>query len=149
MVSETHSLNEFNVEVTRFARKLMPCADHSVMVVLSGDLGVGKTTFVQAVARALGIQEPVRSPTFIIMQIFELPAPAQSGFARFIHIDAYRLKHAGELEMLGWGELIADPRNLIFMEWPEQVLGAVPEWAQKVTLGGDGDTRRITYGSDS
>jgi tRNA threonylcarbamoyladenosine biosynthesis protein TsaE len=146
---ETRSLQAFGTVAAEFVSSMFAHDSHATVITLSGDVGAGKTTFVQAAAHALGIEEPVRSPTFIIMQIFELPIPMQGGFTRLVHIDAYRLKNASELEALGWRELIADPQNLIFIEWPEQVPGAVPEWAQKVTLVGDGDTRRITYGNNS
>ena len=139
---ETHALTGFQAEAARFACSLVPRADGATVVALSGDLGAGKTTFVQAAAKALGVEETVVSPTFIIMQAFALP---RGPFARLIHIDAYRLKSLHELEVLGWCELIAEPSNLIFIEWPEQVSGALPSSSQKVTLMGDGDSRRITY----
>ncbi len=139
---ETRSLAEFQAEAVRFARTLSPREGGATVVALSGDLGAGKTTFVQAVAGAQGVAEPVKSPTFIIMQVFEVSG---GPFRRLIHIDAYRLKDLHELEVLGWRELIADPENLICIEWPEQVTGALPESVQKVTLAGDGDIRHITY----
>lgn len=143
---ETHSLAEFQAEAARFAQSLVPRADGATVVALSGDLGAGKTTFVQSAAKALGIEEAVVSPTFIIMQAFALP---RGPFVRLIHIDAYRLAETRELEVLGWRELVADTQNLIFIEWPEQVPGALPSSSQKVTLWGDGDHRRITYGTDA
>ena len=145
---ETRSLAEFTHEAAAFARALVPRAEGATVVTLSGDLGAGKTTFVQAAASALGVQESVQSPTFVIMQIYDIAASG-SGFARLIHIDVYRLEGLRDIEMLGWKELVADPRNLIFVEWPERIAGAVPIGAQKVTLTGDGDSRRITYDSDT
>lgn len=142
---ETHSLEAFDAEAAAFARTLAPRQDGATIVALSGELGAGKTTFVQAVARACGVQEPVQSPTFVIMQMYDI-ADSGTGFARLIHIDAYRLNNAHDIEILGWKELAADPRNLICIEWPEQVAGVVPETAQKVTLEGNGDSRRIIYG---
>lgn len=122
------NMQEFDAEARRFAVTLEPVDASARIVTLSGDLGAGKTTFVQAVADALGVQDRVASPTFVIEKIYELPVdqgqslPAgRSGFARLIHIDAYRLKSGGELEALGWGAIAADPRNLILLEWPERV----------------------------
>ena len=143
---ETHSLLEFGAEAARFAQSLSPRAGEATVVALSGDVGAGKTTFVQAAAEALGVREIVASPKFVIMQKYELP---QGPFVRLIHIDAYRLKETRELEVLGWRELIADPGNLVFIEWPEQVPGALPSSCRKVTLSGDGDMRRITYDPES
>lgn len=141
---ETRSLSAFVAESVAFARALAPRADGATVVALSGDLGAGKTTFVQAAASALGVREAVQSPTFVIMQVYDIAASG-SGFARLVHIDAYRLASAHEIEVLGWRELVADPENLIFLEWPEHVAEAVPAAAQKVTLAGDGDSRRFTY----
>lgn len=91
------------------------------ILALSGDLGSGKTAFVKALASALGIKETITSPTFVIEQIYLLPDG--SAFDRLIHIDAYRLEKASELERLGWSEIVADPKNLICLEWPENVAG--------------------------
>lgn len=142
---ETHSLEAFDAEAAAFARTLVPRHGGATIVALSGDLGAGKTTFVQAVARVLGVREPVQSPTFVIMQVYDI-IDSGTGFTRLVHIDAYRLHGAHDIEVLGWKELAADPHNLIFIEWPEQVAGVVPETAQKVTLEGNGDSRRIIYG---
>ncbi len=100
------------------------------ILALSGDLGAGKTTLTQAIAAALGIEDNIVSPTFVIMKLY---AP-KTGWKQLVHIDAYRLNSAAELEKLGWNELIADPGNLILIEWPEQVPGIIPERAMKVSL---------------
>ena len=101
-----------------------------------GDLGSGKTTFVQGLARSLGIKENITSPTFVIEKIYPvrgedaLRALAASNGAgklkHFIHIDAYRLESAEELEKLGWPELVADPGNLIVIEWADRVQKILP-----------------------
>lgn len=93
-------------------------AEQATILALLGDLGAGKTTFTQAVAKELGVEEVVTSPTFVIEKIYHLSGQA---FARLIHIDCYRLKGASELESLGWQELAQDPANLILVEWPELV----------------------------
>ena len=97
--------------------------ERAVVVALRGDLGAGKTTFVQGAARALGIAEPITSPTFVIQKAYQLSGQT---FARLVHIDAYRLGGAHELEALAWKETLVDPNSLIFLEWPERVQGAVP-----------------------
>ncbi len=90
---------------------------------LSGHLGAGKTAFVKAVARALGVAEEVTSPTFVIMKLYETGPDAQSrtGFRRLAHIDAYRLERREELEALDWEALAADSHALVMVEWPENV----------------------------
>jgi tRNA threonylcarbamoyladenosine biosynthesis protein TsaE len=134
----------------------------ATVICLSGDLGSGKTAFVQAVARLLGIEQNVTSPTFVIEKIYsivpEINATMKSipsgrivtKFTHLIHIDAYRLEKGGkELKVLDWGEIIADPTNLICIEWPEKVADILPKDALKLSFVFiDAHTREITY-SDS
>lgn len=126
-----------------FARALRPGA-RATIVTLSGNLGAGKTTFVQGVAEALGVQESVSSPTFVLEKVYALEKnPSGIGFTHLIHMDAYRLKSAHELRVLGWEEIIREPGNVIFLEWPERVEGAVPPWATRVIIDIDGEGRII------
>lgn len=96
----------------------------ALVVGLYGNLGAGKTSFTQAVAKELGIQEIVTSPTFVIEKIYTTSHPH---FARLIHIDAYRLESAKELQVLNFEEIVANKNNLIIIEWPENVKEAMPE----------------------
>ncbi len=134
------------VEAARFAQQIAPHqgeSAHATVVALQGDLGAGKTTFTQGIARALGVGESVTSPTFVIEKIYEL---TEQNFTRLIHIDAYRLTDAHELEVLGWHEVVADPLNLIIVEWPEHVAALIPENAIHISFAGTGDSREIIYG---
>ena len=106
-----------------FIASLKP-TKRACVVGLFGELGAGKTTFTKSAAEALGVVETVNSPTFVIERIFEANNPF---FKKFIHIDAYRLVHGQDLVNLGWNEIIQDPENLIFIEWPEKVLDILPE----------------------
>lgn len=128
---ETKNVAEFEAEAARFASRLAPGTGGATIVALSGPLGVGKTTFARAVLRFFGVEEHVTSPTFVIEKVYE---PAKGSFRRVVHIDAYRLKSARELDVLGWNELMASPETLILMEWPEQVPGALPESAIRIAL---------------
>jgi tRNA threonylcarbamoyladenosine biosynthesis protein TsaE len=96
----------------------------ATVVGLYGELGSGKTSFTQGVARTLGISQTVVSPTFVIEKIYEL---SNQNFSHLIHIDAYRIEKSEELIHLGWKEIIADSENLIFVEWPERVANIMPE----------------------
>ncbi len=120
----------------------------AMVVTLSGELGAGKTTFAKGIAKALGVDETVSSPTFVIEKIYSLKNQL---FDRLIHIDAYRLKDAHELEVLGWKQLIADSGNIIVLEWPEGVPGAIPTDAIGIRFDIEGDGRiiTITYGKES
>ncbi len=147
---QTTSLVEFNDEATRFAASLTPAAEATV-VALSGDLGAGKTTFTQALARHFGIAEQVSSPTFVIEKIYSIEGgPPAGGFTRLVHIDAYRLKGSHELEALGWAELVHNPENLVLIEWPERVAELIPSSAHRIALTFiDEHTREISYGEKS
>jgi tRNA threonylcarbamoyladenosine biosynthesis protein TsaE len=140
---QTHSLEEFNAEAARFARGLVPREDRATIVALSGDLGAGKTTFVQRVAQEFGVEDQVNSPTFVIEKVY---ACSQGPYVHLIHMDAYRLKNAHELEVLGWHELARDKDNLILIEWAENVAGAIPDDVLRVSLSGHEDERTIHYG---
>ena len=110
----------------------------ALVVGLYGDLGSGKTAFTSIVARLLGIRGGVTSPTFVIEKIYAIPWTSaiktdgtaihsiSSAFSHLIHIDAYRLENASELEHLGWSEICDNPQNLIFIEWPERVDSIMP-----------------------
>jgi tRNA threonylcarbamoyladenosine biosynthesis protein TsaE len=138
-------LEAMKAEAARFIASLEPRQDttnDATVVALSGELGAGKTTFAQGIAAALGIEEPVTSPTFVIEKVYELQ---NQTFARLIHIDAYRLKDAHELEVLGWQEIVKDPDNLIIIEWPENVAPLIPSDAIRISFSGSGDSREIVY----
>ncbi len=122
-------------DLSRFVRQciesLKPFKEHATVVALSGELGAGKTTFTQEAALVLGVETPVTSPTFVIEKIYPL---THSLFSRLIHIDAYRLSSGEELAKLGWKDLLEDPKNLIFIEWPENVLSVIPKDTMTLVL---------------
>lgn len=103
----------------------------ATVVALEGDLGAGKTTFTQEVGKILGVEENMHSPTFVIEKIYKID---WKSFKKFVHIDAYRIERESELLHLGWQELVSDPENLIFIEWPENVRGIIPNDAKKISL---------------
>lgn len=141
MQIQVANTEEFTTQAERFAGHLSRAASGATVVTLSGGLGAGKTTFAQGVARALGVEEAVTSPTFVLEKIYRLDGQV---FDRLVHIDAYRLGGAQDLTPLGWQELVTDPGNLIILEWPEQVPGAIPESAIRLRFEIAGEGRIIT-----
>jgi tRNA threonylcarbamoyladenosine biosynthesis protein TsaE len=112
------------------------------VVALSGDLGAGKTTLTQEIAKHLNIKENIISPTFVIMKIYNIESTYP--WKKLIHIDAYRLKGSEELVKLGWNEIVNDTDKLIIIEWPENVQECIDEKAMKITLAhSDENTRTI------
>ena len=108
------------------------------VVSLTGDLGAGKTTLVQGAARALGVQDPVLSPTFLLVREYEGRVP-------IYHLDVYRLERLQEVLDLGFEELM-DRRAIVFVEWGDAIDMLLPaEHLQvELTLPADGQERRIS-----
>ena len=115
----------------------------ATVLCLHGDLGAGKTTLTQEIARQLGIVESVTSPTFVIMKKYKT---TNTTFTNLVHIDAYRLTKSEELLNLGWNEVLREKHTLIIIEWAEHVPECIPENAYHVRLNHlDNDTRTIEF----
>jgi len=111
------------------------------VVALHGDLGAGKTTFVQYVARALGAADSVTSPTFVIMKGYELEGQL---YDQLIHIDAYRIDDKEEMEVLHVPELLQQPRTLVCIEWAERIHTLLPKDTLHVRFMHIDESRMIT-----
>ena len=138
----TGSFEETQQLAKDFLSSLRPTPRHATVVGLQGELGSGKTTFMQGIGNALGVDAPIQSPTFVIEKIYRITHP---NFEHLVHIDAYRLDDASELEHLGWDLVLGDSKNLVFVEWPERVTRLMPEEAITIMFEHKGsDTRAIT-----
>ena len=111
------------------------------VVGLYGDLGTGKTTFTQFVAKNFGIKRKINSPTFVIMKKYKIatrslnePSDLVAKFKYLFHLDAYRLKNEKELLHLGWKEIISNPEHLVFIEWPENIKKVMPKKHHKIHI---------------
>ena len=106
-----------------FVEKLpQEVGEQAHVVGLKGNLGAGKTTFVQEVGKALGVEKQITSPTFVIAQNYKTTHPV---FTNLIHIDAYRLEDETK-DTIGFGEYMSDPHNLILVEWPLYIPSGFP-----------------------
>lgn len=94
------------------------------VLALQGELGGGKTTFLQGFAKGLGIKERILSPTFVILKKFEL---LNRDFKFFYHIDCYRVKKEREILSLGFKKIISDPQNIIAVEWANHIKNILPK----------------------
>jgi tRNA threonylcarbamoyladenosine biosynthesis protein TsaE len=94
------------------------------IIALSGDLGSGKTTFVQGFANGLQIKKNIISATFLIIKNYRLK---NKTFKKFYHLDCYRLKKIKELNILGFKEIITDPRNIVLIEWANKIKKWLPK----------------------
>ncbi len=123
-----------------------------LVIALYGNLGAGKTTFVQFLARALGVREKVLSPTFLIIKRFALDARIRADgklinadkprFKFLYHIDCYRLRSAKELLKLGLKDILRDKENIVVIEWPEKVSRYLPAHAKRIYFEVVGDKER-------
>lgn len=119
----------------------------ATVLVCSGDLGAGKTTFTKALASLLGIKEKVVSPTFVLEKIYKISERARRrfGFSRLVHIDAYRMDRPEELEALRFKEIAGDHENLVVIEWGEKIKRALPKSYKQIHfLFVDEKTRQIS-----
>jgi len=109
----------------------------ALVLALVGELGAGKTTFVQGLAKALAVKEKITSPTFVIIKRFNLLACKH--FSNLFHVDCYRLNGPKELTSLNFKEIISRPENIVVIEWAEKIKSLLPkeviwlkfEWGKK------------------
>lgn len=111
------------------------------VVTLAGDLGAGKTTLVQAIARGLGVADDVTSPTYALVHRYDSPRGAVH------HLDLYRLRDPSQLAQLGWDDILRD-EGIVLIEWPDRAGTALPAGHQALTLAhlpGDPARRRLSW----
>lgn len=119
----------------------------ALVLALMGDLGSGKTAFVQAFAEALGVEEKIKSPTFIIFRKSKIPASSKgerNKFENFYHFDVYRINSEKEILNLGWEEIISNPQNIVLAEWADKIEKILPKNCVKINFKHlKGDKREI------
>ena len=131
----TTSANETRTLGERLASSLRP----GDVLLLLGDMGVGKSELTRGIARGLGIQGPVASPTFTILQVYD------EGHIPFYHFDWYRLESADEFYEMGMDEYLGGD-GIAIIEWPSQCPEAIPPCRLEITLTPLADTvREITW----
>ena len=91
-----------------------------LLITLTGELGAGKTTLAQAICLGYGVEEPITSPTYSLVQEYSAPHSA------VFHIDLYRVESPDQLTNLGWNDIMV-ARALILVEWPERAGARLPE----------------------
>jgi len=110
------------------AAKIMaaPLGEHAAVIALEGELGAGKTTFVQGFAHALGVTDVVRSPTFLLMKKYPLKK------RNLYHIDCYRLNSSKDLIALEIDSILKDSKNIVLIEWSERAADILPR--ERITI---------------
>ncbi len=120
----------------RLGQQLASALPESAVVFLRGELGAGKTSLARALLRGLGVQGPIKSPTYTLIERYRL----NEGEA--VHLDLYRIAETSELEFLGLQDLMQDVR-LWLVEWPDHGLGALPPPDLEIALSVAGAGREI------
>ena len=128
-------------QTKEIAKKVLTNLDGNI-VVLTGDLGSGKTTFSQGVGQSLNVNRII-SPTYIMLRQYNISNNPR--FTHLYHADLYRVKTAKEALDLGLSEIWSDPNNLLLIEWPEIILDLLPKNITKINFKKlEEDQRRIT-----
>jgi tRNA threonylcarbamoyladenosine biosynthesis protein TsaE len=126
------------VQLEAWGEALGRAALPPLLIALAGELGAGKTTLAKAICRGYGVTEDVTSPTYAIVHRYDAPR------SPVYHVDLYRLESEGELQNIGWDEIVSS-HALVIIEWPERAGAAVPAGHVPIDLEyapGD-ETRRI------
>ena len=113
-----------------FGRELGQKAQPGQVFCLYGDLGVGKTVFTKGFAKGLGIEEPVSSPTFTVLQIYE------EGRLPFYHFDVYRISDVEEMDEIGFDDYVYG-EGVTFIEWANLIEEILPEHYNIITIEKD------------
>ena len=111
-------------------KRIGETAEAGSVITLIGDLGVGKTVFTQGLAAGLGITEPVNSPTFTIVQIYE------GGRLPFYHFDVYRIGDVSEMDEIGYEDCFYG-EGVCLIEWADLISEILPEKYTRVTISKD------------
>lgn len=125
-----------------FARQIAPLLTEGGLVFLEGTLGAGKTTFSRGLIQALGHSGAVKSPTYTLVEEYDLPS------VRICHFDLYRLADPQELEFIGIREYL-EQRNLCLVEWPEKGAGVLPAPDLIIDIEDLGQGRQLHFSAES
>ncbi len=126
------------------------------VLALSGDLGAGKTSFMKVLAHAIGVVEEVTSPTFVVMNHYEIEsdtgAQKTEFFAHLYHLDAYRIEEQDEMRVIHFDEILKTEHALVCIEWAERIKELLPAHTMfmDIALDGQSETERtitLSYGS--
>lgn len=129
-------------ETAHLASTIGKIIHEGTVICLDGELGVGKTLFVRALARTLGVESDVTSPTFNLMNIYEAACP-------IVHFDLYRIESEEELEDIGFYEYVDATEGIVLIEWAEKFPEALPEDRLEVRIDAlDGEERQFIFAAE-
>ena len=132
-------------EIDSAAREFIAAIGDRKVFAFYGKMGAGKTTFIKAVCEQLGVTDTVTSPTFAIVNEYEISPSAEAisfGDGRIFHFDFYRIKKPSEIMDIGFDEYVYSG-NLCLMEWPQLIEDYLPEETVRVDITEEDDGRRV------
>ena len=147
LLEEKRYFSETAEETRLLGRDFGNTLSPGTLICFRGDLGAGKTTFIQGMLAVLGARPPFISPTFVLMKEYDLDTPTANGIRRVYHADAYRMERAEDFEKIGFTEWCADPEGIVLLEWPERIESLLPEQRIEIrfSIGAENmDARKIT-----
>lgn len=127
-------------ETRDIAKEFLQLLNGGEVVGLRGELGAGKTAFVKGVADGVAIERPVRSPSYTLVNVYEVTFPV---IDRLVHVDLYRLEDGASVETLGFEQWMGDEGVVMFIEWPERA-DVETDYLINIEYGDTPDERRIT-----
>ncbi len=132
-------------EMVSFAESVADCLTEGMLIFLEGDLGAGKTTFTRAILRHLGYEGAVKSPTFTLVESYEVRHKKNLAQTIF-HFDLYRLSDPEELEYMGFSDYL-DGQAIILIEWPKKGDGFLPIADLVINIEYYGEQRQVSLDS--
>jgi len=130
-------------ETEQLARKIAEKIKPGDVLALYGDLGAGKTTFTKFLVKALGFENKVQSPTFVLARVYETSSNEDSSRLNKInHLDLYRLRDKKDVENFGIKEYFDQPNSITIIEWPEMAENYLPKETIKVIFTELGENKR-------
>lgn len=126
-------------EIAKSLRKL-PAKKRAPLILLSGNLGSGKTTFTKYFARSLGVEKKVHSPTFVFVHEYHLKKEGR--FSKLIHVDAYRMVSRRDVLQTGIRDYLSGPTNIVLIEWGERIKKWIPRPDISITFEHENPTHR-------
>ncbi len=137
MISELQLETKQLKDLDSIANQILNFANNRKVFAFYGEMGVGKTTLIKALCNELGVKDVVNSPTYTIVNQYELP-----NHSSVFHFDFYRIKNENEAYDLGYEDYFFD-NNFCFIEWPEKVNGLIPDACVEIKINFDSDKRII------
>lgn len=133
-------ISKSQAETEKIAKELVQKLQGGEVLALVGNLGAGKTVFVKGLAKSLGIEDNITSPTFVLMKIYQTQ---HEKIKRLVHVDCYRLEKTEDLAEIGLADYLNDPENIVVIEWADRVVN-LPKDAININIDYIEDqTRRV------